>query len=204
MKKTRTKSGLSEVVYVSTQSLIPYGKNPRFNDIAVNEVAKSISEFGFKQPIVVDANNVIIIGHTRYKAAMFLGLETVPVIFATDLTEKQIKALRIADNKLGELSTWDFGKLGVEMQGFSDLEYAAKNTGFSKDFIQSVMPDAGNLVKDPANAGESAALVFSRITFRDEEQKEYFMQMLFALRKRYTECETAAQRFLAFIKEFGE
>lgn len=206
MKKS-SKNEKPQIVYVSLDEIKPYERNPRFNDIAVNEVAKSIREFGFRQPIVIDENNVIIIGHTRYKAARFLGLESVPVIVERGLTEKQTKALRIADNKLGEMSSWDFGKLGEEMQGFSDIEYAAKNTGFNMDFIQSVMPDVGKLAAGGDQDGsdsEIAPLFYSRVQFRDNEQKERFMAMLFELRKRYPDEPTNAGRFLAFIREFSE
>lgn len=79
--------------------LIPYENNPRKNDEAVEAVAASIKEFGFKVPIIVDADNVIIAGHTRLKAAQLLGMETVPVIRADDLTDEQVKAFRLADNK---------------------------------------------------------------------------------------------------------
>ena len=90
----------------------PYEKNPRRNDDAVQAVANSIKEFGFKQPIVVDKDNVIIAGHTRWKAAKKLKLKTVPVLVADDLTEEQVRAYRIADNSTGELATWDFDILG--------------------------------------------------------------------------------------------
>ena len=91
--------------------IIPYEQNPRQNDDAVDAVAKSIREFGFRQPIVVDAEGVIICGHTRWKAAQKLGLEKVPVHVAKDLTPEQIKAYRIADNKTAELAEWDFDLL---------------------------------------------------------------------------------------------
>jgi ParB-like chromosome segregation protein Spo0J len=86
----------------------PYPGNPRINDDAVDAVAQSIREFGFRQPIVVDSEGVIICGHTRYKAALKLGLEKVPVHVAKDLTPEQIKAYRIADNKTAELSDWNY------------------------------------------------------------------------------------------------
>ncbi|MFM7976958.1 MAG: ParB N-terminal domain-containing protein, partial [Pirellula sp.] len=86
----------------------PYPNNPRINDDAVDAVASSIKEFGFRQPIVVDTDGVIICGHTRFKAAQKLGLEKVPIHVATDLTPEQIKAYRIADNKSSELADWNF------------------------------------------------------------------------------------------------
>lgn len=85
--------------------LKPYEKNPRKNDNAVNAVANSIKQFGFKVPIVIDADNVIICGDTRYKAAQKLGLESVPCVVADDLTPEQIKAFRLVDNKTAELSS---------------------------------------------------------------------------------------------------
>lgn len=97
------------------EDLKPYENNPRINDEAVDAVAASIKEFGFKVPIVADKNNVIVAGHTRLKAAQKLGLTEVPVIIADDLTEEQVNAFRLADNKVGELATWDFKKLEEEL-----------------------------------------------------------------------------------------
>ena len=100
----------------------PYEKNPRKNDNAVDAVASSISQFGFKNPIVIDGNNVIICGHTRYKAAQKLGLEKVPCVVADDLTDEQIKAYRLADNKVAELAEWDIDLLGEELDGIFDID----------------------------------------------------------------------------------
>lgn len=107
----------TKVTYMDTDSLIPYANNPRLNDNAVDAVAASIKEFGFKVPIVVDGENVIINGHTRLKAAHKLGLKQVPVIVADDLTPEQVKAFRLADNKTGELAEWDMDKLDIELEG---------------------------------------------------------------------------------------
>lgn len=91
--------------------IVPYENNPRHNNNAVSAVAESIKTFGFKVPIVIDSNNVIITGHTRYKAAQKLELDQVPVIKASDLTPDQVNAFRLADNKVAEFSTWDEDKL---------------------------------------------------------------------------------------------
>lgn len=99
----------------------PYEKNPRRNDSAVNAVAASIQEFGWKQPIVVDKDGIIIAGHTRYKAAQKLGLKDVPVVVADDLTEEQVRAYRLADNKTGELAGWDFSALEEELGALTDF-----------------------------------------------------------------------------------
>src|SRR6266850_4507875 len=95
-------------------SIQPYEKNPRLNEPAVEAVAASIREFGFRQPIVVDEDGVIVVGHTRFKAALTLGLATVPVHVAVGLTPAQLKAYRIADNQTARLSEWDDGKLVEE------------------------------------------------------------------------------------------
>ena len=91
----------------------PYDKNPRLNDAAVDAVAESIRRFGFRQPVVVDTNGVIVVGHTRWKAAQKLGLKKVPVHVATDLTAEQIRAYRIADNKTNERAEWNLDRAVV-------------------------------------------------------------------------------------------
>src|SRR6476660_5762018 len=101
----------------------PYDSNPRINDRAVDAVAAAIREFGFRQPIVVDAEGVIIVGHTRYKAAAKLGLETAPVHVATDLTPEQVKAYRIADNQTAALSDWNYDLLPVELGELQGMNY---------------------------------------------------------------------------------
>lgn len=107
---------------VNVKDLIPYVNNPRINENAVDFVAASIKEFGFKQPIVIDKDNVIVAGHTRLLAAKKLKLEMVPCILADDLTEQQIKAFRLADNKVSEFSVWDLDKLEIELEGITELE----------------------------------------------------------------------------------
>lgn len=99
------------LVDIEVDKIIPYVNNPRNNDDAVDNVAASIKEFGFKVPLVIDKDNVVVTGHTRLKAAKKLGLTTVPCIYADDLTEQQIKAFRLADNKVSEFSTWDLENL---------------------------------------------------------------------------------------------
>ena len=100
----------------------PYENNPRHNDNAVDAVANSIREFGFKVPIVVDSEGVIVAGHTRYKAAKKLGLKTVPCLVADDLTQEQVNAFRLADNKVGELATWDLDSLKVELDNIGEID----------------------------------------------------------------------------------
>lgn len=111
--------------------LIPYANNPRHNDDAVFAVANSISQFGFKVPVVVDKENVIVCGHTRYKAAQKLGLKTIPCIIADDLTPDQINAFRLADNKTAELADWDMSKLEEELQGLVN-DFDMEDFGFKE------------------------------------------------------------------------
>ena len=112
-----------KIELLKIEDLIPYHNNPRVNDPAVDYVASSISEFGFKVPIVIDKDNVIVAGHTRLKAAIKLKLKELPCIRATDLTDAQIKAFRIADNKTNEFAEWDFAKLDIELEELEDFDY---------------------------------------------------------------------------------
>lgn len=113
-----------KIVEKNINELVPYEKNPRHNENAVQYVKESIRNFGFKVPIIIDKNNVIVAGHTRLLGAKELGLETVPCIIANDLTEEQIKAFRLADNKVAEYSSWDFELLDEELGDILDIDMA--------------------------------------------------------------------------------
>lgn len=110
-----------EIINKKISEIKPYERNPRRNDEAVEYVANSIKEFGFKVPIVIDKDGTIVAGHTRYKASKQLGLKEVPCIVADDLNEEQIKAFRLADNKVGEIAEWDFNILDGELAEIFDL-----------------------------------------------------------------------------------
>lgn len=113
---------MTEIKETSINDIRPYENNPRFNEASVDKVANSIKEFGFRNPIIVDRDGVIIAGHTRYKAAQRLGLQTVPVIIAEDLTPEQVRAYRIADNKAGEGSLWDYDLLNIELESIKTID----------------------------------------------------------------------------------
>lgn len=117
------------IIYKKLEELTPYDKNPRYNDEAVEFVANSIKEFGFKVPIVIDKDGTIVAGHTRYKASQKIGLKEVPCIIADDLNEEQIKAFRLADNKVSERASWDFDLLDEELD---DLDIDMEQFGFEK------------------------------------------------------------------------
>lgn len=105
-----------EIINIKIEDLKPYENNPRINDKAIEQVKKSIEEFGFKVPLVIDKNNVIVTGHTRYEASKQLGFKELPCLIADDLSEKQIKAFRLADNKVSDYSIWDNKKLLQELE----------------------------------------------------------------------------------------
>ena len=134
-------------------ALRPYERNPRLNDAAVAAVAESIRQFGFRQPIVLDGDGVIICGHTRWKAAQQLGLALVPVHVATDLTAEQIRAYRIADNKTGELAEWDLKTLGLELADMAGIDW--RTLGFSaEDLAELLDPGVQQGLTDPDDVPE--------------------------------------------------
>ena len=126
-----------KIEYVPVGDVKPYENNPRKNEAAIPALKESIRDFRFSQPISVDADGVVITGHTRLLAAKALGMETVPVIRRSDLTPEQVKALRIADNKVGELAEWDFDALKVELNGLPDFDLTA--LGFDMDELAKAL-----------------------------------------------------------------
>ena len=121
----------------------PYANNPRQNDDAVEAVAESIRRFGFRQPIVVDADGVIVAGHTRYRAAQRLGLATVPVHVATDLTADEVRAYRLADNKTAELASWDTSMLSIELDALRGAGIDWTLLGFDEEELAKLLAPAG-------------------------------------------------------------
>lgn len=151
--KARPKNAVAMKVELRKVSeLRPYARNPRITDKAVDAVAASIVEFGFRQPIVVDSKGVIVCGHARYKAAKKLGLEKVPVHVAGDLSKTQITAYRIADNKTAELAEWDYDALAAEIAELKDAEVDLGTLGFDAE-------ELGRLVNDALNAPADVEVV---------------------------------------------
>jgi DNA modification methylase len=141
--------------------IYPYAGNPRHNEQAVAAVARSIQEFGFRQPIVVDEQGVIIVGDTRYKAARQLGLTEVPVHVATGLSPAQAKAYRLADNKTAQLATWNDDLLVQELLDLERLEFDINLTGFSADELTRLTgadPQLGNTDPDDIPTLPDAAM----------------------------------------------
>lgn len=133
-----------EIIYKNIDELIPYENNPRLNDEAVEYVKNSIKEFGFKVPIVIDKNNVIIAGHTRIKASKELGIKDIPCIIADDLTEEQVKAFRLVDNKVSEKSIWDYIKLDEELDSILDIDMSMFDFDINTDNVEIERIDLSN------------------------------------------------------------
>lgn len=162
------------IVTLPLADIHPYAKNPRKNDEAVKNVAASIREFGFLVPLVIDQNHEIVAGHTRYKAAQSLGMTEVPCVVADELTEDQIKAFRLADNKVGEMAQWDMDLLPLEL---ADIMLPMTDFGFEsisdEDFSDNFTLDAGE--KKPFQQisitvhDEQAKLILSAIKYVYEQ-----------------------------------
>lgn len=153
----------------------PYKNNPRDNSEAIGEVAKSIKAYGFQQPVVVDKDGTIIVGHTRYEAAKSLGLKTIPVVWASNLNEQQVKGYRLADNKTSDYSVWDNKKLLQELQDVDENIY----TGFKESSIfEDVLDESDNSPVTENDKGVTYKIAFST------QNKEVFDRI-----KEYAESE---------------
>lgn len=143
-----------KIEYLKTDELIPYANNPRNNDDAVDYVTNSIKEFGFKVPCVIDSEKNVVCGHTRLKAAKKLGIKEVPCIIADDLTEEQIDAFRLADNKTAEIAIWDFEKLENELESISGIDMSGfgfdlGDSTFDESQLDELFADAPEKEKKP-------------------------------------------------------
>lgn len=161
-----------EIVYVSIDKIKPYKNNPRNNKKAIDKVVKSIREYGFKVPCVLDSNFVLITGHTRYEAAKKIGMKKIPCIIADDLSTAKANAFRIADNKVAEYSQWDMNKLKDELSklslediSFEDLGFDNSEAGYLEDVdIDALFEEAEEVQKKNSNFV---------ITIKCKSQKQY-------------------------------
>ena len=142
-----------EVLNLKIDEIKPYENNPRNNLDAVDATANSIKEFGWQQPIVVDKDMVIIAGHTRYLAAKKLGCDTVPVVVASNLSDEQVRAYRLADNKTGELAEWDFKLLDTELQDILDIDMS--DFGFDEDIEFDPADEVDTRIDEPTETTDS-------------------------------------------------
>ena len=156
------------VKYVPIGDVRPYEDNPRRNDGAVQAVAASLREFGWKQPIVVDADGTIVVGHTRYKAALALDMTHVPVVVASDLTPEQCAAYRLADNRVGELAEWDENLLAVELDGLADFDMSA--FGFDDPVTEDMFGDDFSLPDTDAPQFKTVSLQMTGEMFGEFER----------------------------------
>lgn len=134
-----------KIINKKIEELTPYDHNPRNNHEAIDYVANSIKQFGFKVPLVIDKENTIVCGHTRYEASKKLGLKEIPCIIADDLTDEQIRAFRLADNKVSEFSQWDYVLLDEELQ---NIDLSMNDFGFDTDFHDIDWADVEDLTEE--------------------------------------------------------
>ena len=167
-----------QLVYKNLKDINPYENNPRNNDDAVKYVAESIKEFGFKVPIVIDKEGVIVAGHTRWKAAKSLNINEVPCIIADDLSDDQIKAYRLADNKVAEFAEWDFNILNLELDEL--LEFDMSVFGFD---IDEVVDEYGTDFDLPD--GDKSEM--EQITFTLHHEQAEFIKYAIGQIDEYTE-----------------
>ena len=169
-----------QVIEKELSWLKPYANNPRDNESAVEPVANSIKEFGFKVPIVATSDGEIINGHTRFKASKLLGLEKVPVIIADDLTDEQIKAFRLADNKTGEIADWNESLLIKELEELDDLDYDMGQFGFELDLDDADEDGDGSddMGDIPDNIDVVEAFALNVIVKDEAEQAELYEELL--------------------------
>lgn len=171
------------IVEKRLNELKPYENNPRINDGAVKFVKNSIEEFGFKVPIVIDKDGVIVAGHTRYKASQELGLETVPCVVADDLTDEQVKAFRIADNKTAEKASWDLDALKTEMEELEEIDgIDMRDFGFGDFEISALTEDMeaegyDNELMDAFSEHSEEMLKKQRVIITYETEEEHLRQM---------------------------
>ena len=160
------KLSADKIVVLPISEVRPYEKNPRKNEKAVKYVKESIRQFGFKVPIVIDSNRVIVCGHTRLLAAKSLGMTEVPCIMADDLTDDQIKAFRLADNKVAEFADWDLDLLGEELNDIADAsDIDMEALGFDPELDPDQLGDSFSLPD-----GDKNGICQWTITFAEEQK----------------------------------
>ena len=130
-----------QIHYFKVADIKPYDRNPRDNSKAVDKVAASIEEFGFNVPVLIDTHQVLVAGHTRLEAAKKLGLETIPCIVLDGLDPELIKQYRIIDNKTGELSSWDYEKLMLELEAITEIDMSLFEFGDFSEVEEEAAPD---------------------------------------------------------------
>ena len=199
-----------DIVEKKIKDIKPYEKNARKNDEAVQYVAESIRHFGFKVPIVIDKNNVIVAGHTRYKASKELGLETVPCVVADDLTDEQVRAFRLADNKVAEFSDWDIDLLSDELADILDIDM----TDFGFDFAEEEEEEE----EEKHNEAERTGNAYNLSEYDEDNTAGYYQMPVlepcnyipddiigfnYALTSKNKDCGIHFTLMITSLKEYG-
>ena len=188
-----------KITQVHIDKIKPYGNNPRvISTKAVDAVAASIKEFGWQQPIVVDKDYVIVVGHTRRQAAIMLGIEEVPVTIASDLTDEKIKAYRLMDNKAGEFSEWDDDALQAELMTF---EIGDMGRFFLDDLSQYNFDDLDDEDEEEEKSNMGNPIIQYNIIFDDDDQQTKWHAFIRTLKTIYDDEPSIASRLLRFIDE---
>lgn len=170
---------------------IPYSRNPRNNEVAVSKVAGSIKEFGWRQPIVVDSEGVIIAGHTRLLAAQHLRLKEVPVHVATDLTPQQIKAYRLADNRVGQEAEWDNDLLKLELSELEEDGFDLDLTGFDESEIEALsFGDESDALDEMPELARGDKEPFQQKTFTLHDEQAAIVDDAIALARTSPKADT--------------
>lgn len=175
-----------KIEIVDINSIQPYKNNPRkISETAINKVANSIKEFGFRQPIVVDKDKVIVVGHTRFNASKKLGLKEVPITVADNLNQEQINAYRIADNRTNEDAEWDYKLLQEEFSNLVDEKFNLELTGFNEDELKKYLAMEEDFEVDLPEINNEDKQPFQQITFTlHNEQYEIVQQALDYIKKQ--------------------
>jgi len=177
------------------ESVIPYARNPRLiSETAISKVAGSIAEFGFRQPIVVDGEGVVIVGHTRLYAAQRLGLETVPVLVAADLSPAQVKAYRIADNRTAQEAEWDLSLLSLEFEDLAAFDFDVSLTGFEPAELMAYRSGAPGETDPYAewegmpdfDQPDAQSVWHVSVHFKSDTDAEAFFKLIGQEKRRYT------------------
>lgn len=180
----------------------PYHRNPRKNEGAIEKIQQSIQRFGFVQPLVIDRDNVIIIGHTRFEAAKRLGMPEVACVVAESLTADEARALRIADNKAHEFAAWDEEALRVELLELQSAGFEMDDTLLDDVEIAELLDPA--LAADDTQGdgeGETGYVIQYNIIFNDEQEQDSWHDFLMKLKLAYPHYETISERLIAYIHD---
>ena len=207
-----------EVKYQHLSELKPFENNPRVNDDAAVKLQKSIEEFGFIVPILIDKDNVIVAGHTRYKAAKALGIDIVPCVQVENLSDEQVRAFRIADNKYAELSSWDRTKLGMELNALSTEGFELDSLGFNTDelraFTNSINCNDGangtdflcSTTLDHNNVPKSTPSSSKDVSEEEDNSDPLFESIIvdgILIPMDEYECNELTKRLEAYLDEYG-